>query len=92
MKTIRHRHTRSEPARLAFLTALGLTGLVSAAAMPGLSQLAVSEREVSAAVPTNSPGAERLLSRKWRANVRTWAAMIGYLFEPESYGTNTPAA
>jgi hypothetical protein len=83
MKTIRYRHTKSEGAPLALLTALGLAGLVSAVAVSALPQLPLSEREVITAPPSNSPGAERLLSRKWRANVRTWASMLRYLLEPE---------
>jgi hypothetical protein len=83
MKTIRYRHTKSEGATLALLTALGLAGLVSAVAVSALPQLPLSEREVTTAPPSNSPGADRLLSHKWRANFRTWASMIHYLFEPE---------
>jgi len=83
VKTIRHKHTSSEGAPLALLTALGLAGLAGAAALPALSRLPVPEREATAALPSNAPGADRLLSGKWRANVRTWAAMIRYLFEPE---------
>jgi hypothetical protein len=83
MKTIRHKHTRSEGAPLALLTALGLAGLVSAAALPALSRLPAPEHEPPATAPPSAPGADRLLSGKWRANVRTWAAMIRYLFEPE---------
>ena len=81
-RTCRYKQTRSVGRKLLGLAALGLTSLVCAIAVPGLMHMSGLEYEAVAG-STAAPKPGRNSSGSWRADVRTWAAMIHYLFEPE---------
>src|SRR5260370_2201202 len=79
----RYKHRRPQNPRLIVFAVLALAVVISTIAVPGLTHFPGSEHEVIATESTNTPKPGLLSSGTWGAEVRTWAAMIHYLFEPE---------